>query len=245
MSAMEQIILAIEHMRPGIFIMENVSEDLPLNSADSFEKFKELTISGMLDDELKKAYEYVNSLPAMVPAGVTELGLSAADVKKLVDDNPEGFLFSGTLSDLVVDDRALSTIDYAGIGYVIESADTAMQLKSLLRVITVNVGEGEQRSFRRTNKDAEVDALCLLMFWHSSNSQVHSQLIALASDLVFFGSPLRPLPLLSYYEPSPNGRRRFWTEPIVVERKHLSSEAMGVSAWRNCIFLSEYLEERH
>ena len=144
MSAMEQTIRAIEHMRPGMFIMENVSEDLPLNSADSAEKFKELTISGMLDDELKKAYEYVNSLPAMVPAGVTELCLSAADVKKLVDDNPEGFLFSGTLSDLVVDDRALSTIDYARIAYVIESADTATQLKSLLGVITVNIGEGEQ-----------------------------------------------------------------------------------------------------
>ena len=65
-----------------------------------------------------------------------------------------------------------------------KSADTDAQLKSLLGVITVNIAEGEQLRFMRANKDAEVDALCLLMSLHS---QVHSRLIALAPDLVLLG----------------------------------------------------------
>ena len=82
---------------------------LPLEP-DSVVKFNELMSSGKLVKELYKAYDYVDSLPAMVPAGVTELcQLSAADVKKLADDNPEGVLLSGTLSQLVVDERALKT----------------------------------------------------------------------------------------------------------------------------------------
>ena len=44
-----------------------------------------------------------------------------------------------------------------------KSADTDAQLKSLLVVITLNIAEGEHLRFMRANKDAEVDALCLLM----------------------------------------------------------------------------------
>ena len=86
-----------------------------------------------------------------------------------------------------------------------KSADTDAQLKSLLGVIRVNIAEGEQLRFMRANKDAEVDALCLLMSWHSSNSQVHSQLIALASDLVLLGRCSGAAKV--YPEPSPNARR--------------------------------------
>ena len=71
-----------------------------------------------------------------------------------------------------------------------KSADSDAQLKSLLGVIRVNIAEGEQLRFMRANKDAEVDALCLLLFWHSSNPSVHSRLIALA-DSRLISRPLR------------------------------------------------------
>ena len=75
--------------------MENVSSDLPLSHEEIAEKYKQACISQKLGEELKKAYEHVNSLPVMVPAGFTVDIKEFADVKKLVDDKPEGVMFSG------------------------------------------------------------------------------------------------------------------------------------------------------
>ena len=168
------------------------SPPLPFNK-DSTDKFKALVISGKLPEELSQAYEYVNSLPAMVPTGVTVAGYEAHVAGTCTVEHVAGPVFAASLSQLVVEERALSTIDYAGIGYVIDSAHDDAALRRLLGIITVHPVEGEQCRFVGVDKHAEVDALCLLMFWHSSNSQVHSRLIALASDLVFLYRSLAPL----------------------------------------------------
>ena len=163
---------------------------LALNT-DSKDKYKKLIISGKLGEELVESYQYVKSLPAMVPAGITVATREFADVKRLVVANPLGVMFSGTLSQLVVEERALSTIEAAEIATVIQLADTDVRLKFSMGIITVHIEEGEQLRFMPVDQYAEVDALCLLMLWHSGNSQVHSRLIALASDLVFLGRRLR------------------------------------------------------
>ena len=150
-------------------------------------KFRHLVFSGKLSEELMAAYNYVRELPKMVPAGRRCATRELADVRKLIADDAEGAMFSATLTQLYLQERALSTIDCGRIAYIIETADTDERLRNMMGVITVNIGEGEQLSFIRANKDAEVDALCLLISWHSSNPQVHSQLIALASDLVLLG----------------------------------------------------------
>ena len=134
---------------------------LPLNT-DSKDKYKQLIISGKLGEELVKSYQHVKSLPAMVPAGITCGIRKFADVQKLVADNEES-MFSGSLSQLSVDDRALATIDFGRIGYVIESADTDAGLHSLLGAIEVAIKEGKKLRFVRVSNDAEVDALCLLI----------------------------------------------------------------------------------
>ena len=186
MSAMEQTIRAFEHMS----IMENVSEDLPLNSADSAAKFKELVFSGKLGEELGKAYKYVSSLPAMVPAGITVATREFADVKRLVVANPLGVMFSGTLSQLVFPEQVLHAVHPAEIACVIQAADTDVKLQNLLGIIFVHLVhffEGEPLRFMPVNKHAEVAALCLLMFWHSGDPMRHSRLWTLASDMVFLG----------------------------------------------------------
>ena len=168
------------------------TDPLPLNE-DSTHKYNKLIISGKLDEELQKSYQYAKALPVMLPAGITVPKRELADVKKLLDkQKEEGIMFSATLKQLDVSERAHSTIDYGRIGYIIEEAVTDARLKKLLGSIIVNIGEGEeQSSFARANKDAEVDGLCLLLFWHSSNNQeVLQRLIAVASDLVFEGRRL-------------------------------------------------------
>ena len=156
----------------------------PLNK-DSADKYKELLISDRLGEELNQAYEHVKSLPEMRPFGITAVcwGMTASC------SGYRGGAVSGTLSQLVERKRVLSTIDQERIGYIIESADHDIALKNLLGVFKINVLEGEPPpNIVRLDKDAEVDALCLLIYWHSSNSQVHLRLIQLASDLVFLVS---------------------------------------------------------
>ena len=209
---------------------------LPLNT-DSKDKYKKLIISGKLGEEWVESYQHVKSLPAMVPTGIT-CGIRVfADVQKLLADNEES-MFSGSLSQLSVDDRALATIDFGRIGHVIESAGTDFKLKEMLGDITINIEEGGQKPFMRANKDAEVDALCLLIFWHAQDKQVHSRLIELASDLVFLG---RRLGL---------GSKVFAAKFDMMNLDETSRDAMPISSWRQCIFLSEYLaciilEEKH
>ena len=88
--------------------------------------------------------------------------------------------------------------------------------------------------FKRANKDAEVDALCLLLFWNNTNSEIKSRLIAIASDLVFLGRRLDDI--ATKFE-------------MMKAEENSRSQAMAGSAWRKCSFLSEYadrviLEER-
>ena len=147
-------------------------------------------ISGKLGEELSKANKYVGELPQMQPAGMMCATRELAKVRKLIADNSEGVMFSGTLTQLSMDGRAISTIDFGRIAYIIETAKTDAQLKSMMGVITVNIVEGDQSSFKRANKDAEVDALCLIISWNSRNEQILKRLTAIAADLVFLGRRL-------------------------------------------------------
>ena len=181
----------IEPMRPGMLIIENVSNGLPLNS-DSVDKCMELLIWGKLPKELNKAYKYVNSLPAMEPVGITVATREFADVKRLVAAHELGVMFSGTLSQLDLPTR-LRWFEEVQIVCVINLADTDEHLQNLLGIILVHIEdeEGEQLRFMPVDKHVEVAALCLLMFWHSGDPMRHSRLWTLASDLVFLGRRLR------------------------------------------------------
>ena len=200
---------------------------LPLPTDEAADKFQKLVISGKVGEELVHAYKYVESLPKLEPAGITCGIRELAEVKKLIADNPEGVMFSATLSQLCVDERALSTIDFGRLAYLIETADSDWRLKSMMGAITVNIEDGEQLTFRRLNKDAEVDALCLLLFWNNTNSEIKSRLIAIASDLVFLGRRLG------------QGSNVFFE---IMNARENSRQAMAVSAWRKCIFLQEYCD---
>ena len=194
------------------------------------DKFKKLVISNELAAELQRAYKYVADLNPMEPAGITVGTRSLDDVKKLIRDNSDGIMFSGSLSKLSLDDGALTTIDSGRIGYIIESAGTDSQLKCMMGVIIVNVDSASDQKFKRANKDAEVDALCLLMYWTSDDRQITEKLIQLASDLVFQGRHLG------------SGSKVFGAKLELINAEEKSREAMAVSGWRKCIFLNDYVD---
>ena len=140
-------------------------------------------------------------------------------------------MFSGALGQLSLADRALSTLDSGKIGHIIESASTDGHLKALIGTIIVNIDDSADFSnFKRVNKDAEVDALCLLMLWTSADSQATERMILLASDLVFHGRRLG------------TGSKLYAAQFGLMNSEEKAREAMGVSAWRKCIFLTEYID---
>ena len=141
--------------------------------------------------------------------------------------NPEGVLFSGTLTSLCLPDRAVSAIDSGRIGYIIETATTPAQLKNLMGSITVNT-DGADSGFKRANKDAEVDALCLMMYWHKNLEDHTKALKLIASDLVLQGRRLGA------------GSKTFAARFELMNAEEESRKTAAVSAWRKCIFLSEY-----
>lgn len=157
--------------------------------ADSADVYNSLITSCTLKAEIQKAHEHVAALTDLVPAGTTVAMREIADVTELLVANPEGVLFSGTLTSLCLPERAASAIDSGRIGYIIDAATTPAQLKNLMGSIIVNT-DGADSGFKRANKDAEVDALCLMMYWHKHLEDHTKALKLIASDLVFHGRRL-------------------------------------------------------
>ena len=190
-------------------------------------RYKALITSGRLSAEMLLAYRHVSDNTPLIPAGITVAKRELVDVRKMLVDNPEGVMFSGSLPQLCLPERAVSAIDSGRIAYIIESATTPTQLNNLVGSIIVNV-DNDAAGFKRANKDAEVDALCLLMYWHREKEDHTSAFQSIASDLTFHGRRLG------------TGSKHFAARLELINAEEKSRETLGVSAWRKCIFLTEY-----
>ena len=187
-------------------------------------KYQQLLSNDKINCEMATAYGYVQSLSMMKPAGITVAIRPLAEVKKLLTaDNPEGVMFSGALTELILAERAVSAIDAGRMAYILDAATTPAALKNLMGPIIVDVDRGTQ-GFKRANQDAEVDSLCLLMHWNKGSPDHKKVLDAIAADLTFQGRHMK------------TGSKTFAEMITADERKQ---ETMGVSSWRKCIFLSE------
>ena len=79
------------------------------------DRFKNAAQQGLLSGELEAAYAHVAAkelTPAGNACGIRDL----EEVNELVKADPGGVIFSGSLTQLKVADRALSTIDSGRIG---------------------------------------------------------------------------------------------------------------------------------
>ena len=94
--------------------------------------------------ELQAAYTYVRSLGQIKPAAVTCPVREYADIKKLMRTNSEGILFGGSLSQLDLKHRAISTIDFGKLSHILETADSDAALKSAMGPIVVNIAAGNE-----------------------------------------------------------------------------------------------------
>ena len=90
-------------------------------------------------------------------------------------------LQGGTLQDLALEIDALTTIDIARLQWMLTQHADARSFKDAIGVIAVNFDTVDHnvKQGRRLDKDAEIQALCLLIYWTEAKA-----FIDMASDLV-------------------------------------------------------------
>ena len=90
-------------------------------------------------------------------------------------------MHGATLQDIALEVDALSTIDIARVQWMLTAHADSRSFKDSIGVISVNYDTVDEhvKQGRRLDKDAEIQALCLLIYWTEAQP-----FIDIASDLV-------------------------------------------------------------
>ena len=194
-------------------------------------KYRYHVMSNSIHAELQSAYTYVASLN-MMPVGTRAQICGYDDVKISLRTEPGGVRFSGSLSQLDLQHRAMTMLDFNQIGSIIEYwLHQTHDMSLMTEVITVNIDASNHSFYVRADRDAPIDAMCLLMYWCSGNWQLSERLKAAAADLVFVGRQLG------------NGSKVYAAKFDLMNQEATKRYVVGLSRCRQCIFLCEYFEQ--
>ena len=155
---------------------------------DNCKKLMTLIMDDRIEFELASAVDYVKTNVPATPAGKTVGKRTLAEIKLELSDPNGSVLASGSLTQLALGTNAVGTIDAGRIHHLMTTADTLAELKELIGPIVINgdpllpstESSDLSQPLTRLNKDAEVHALCLLIFWVKT-----PDLVKLATDLQF------------------------------------------------------------
>ena len=170
-----------------MFNAQQLGASMTLDYVGNKKKFEGLIVNGNLEQELTRAMSHAQSAVAKVPEGKVTARRDAADVKAVAAD--ASCLFSGTLSMLELSRNALEGLDTSRISFTLGTYATIPALMKGIGQVTINVDAWVNEGFdhlQRFDKDAEVHALCLLLFWAIGTSQ-EARLLTACADLVFDG----------------------------------------------------------
>ena len=195
------------------------------------QKLKGLVIANGLNGELQAAFNHVGKLGHIQPTGKGAAVRNFDNVKSNTENQSGGVLFGGSLSQLALQHRAMSTIDIGKLGYIIENATTDAILREMIKPIVVNIDAGNASHYVRANKDAEIDGLSLLMLWCSGDEPLSERLKAVAADLVFEARKLG------------DGSKVFSAQFDLISLEENERNVIGVSTWRMCLFFCRLSKE--
>ena len=157
-------------------------ERVPL-PADCAEKLTNLVKSDALMATLSEAYTYTKTVVSPTPLLISGPAHTKASLKEKMSADADGSVTaSGTLMDLNLEVDAVTTLDVARIQWMMTHHAHVRAFKDGIGVITVNwdTADANGSSAHRLDKDAEIQALCLLIFWTQAKAFVD-----VAADLVF------------------------------------------------------------
>ena len=193
---------------------------------DPVNRVDKLLIEHKLDAEIAQAFSYAQEHVPKEPLGVT------VPLRKDHTSLSEGLLISGTLSQLDLSCPAIQGgTDVARIRHVLMEGIDLKDLRALIGTIIVNTST-VGGNLQRANKDGEVAALCLLIFWQSTaavDPDTSKRLMDTACDLSF------------ECQSCGSGSAFESRKLLIVEQEEKRRNVMGVSAWRRAVQLSKQL----
>ena len=134
---------------------------------------------------------------------------------------------SGSLRMLIIEENAVNTLDAARVKHMLTEFDTLAAFKKAIGSITINFDLSDQTTLkqgRRLNKDAEIHALSLLIYWMKN-----PDVTAAGSDLIF------------EYTHGGVGSHAATAALRLINEEETVRTVRGMSGWRRCVFLNDLM----
>ena len=142
-----------------------------------------------IDQEILTAIAHVEATVPYAAKGKSCAVATADAIKEKCVDVVSHFSASGSLNQLDLKARAISSLDVATIKMVLEQAGSVHRLHELIGPIAINVDTwagSELKGLIRADKDGYVHGLCLILLWVSQTDKAIAEpLVSMATDLEF------------------------------------------------------------
>ena len=210
------------------FSIKQPWEPIPIPAERYAEKVLDFIIEGNLADEIRRATTYVKSKVNEVPSGETCSKRTPGEVCELMKATKHASIMaSGALQMLIIEENAVNTLDAARIKHMLSNFKTLAEFKTAIGPIKINFDLTEQATLtqgRRLNKDAEIQALSLLIYWMESDA-----VTAAGSDLIF------------EYIHGGSGSHAATASLRLINEEEKGRKVEGLSGWRRCVFLNDLM----
>ena len=160
------------------------TEPIAIPADDHGDKVLNLIVSGGLADEIRAVMTYAKNNVSETARGIACPVRTPEAVRTLMSAQPDGSIMaSGSVQTLIIEENAVNTLDAARVKRMLTDFDTLAAFKKAIGPIKINFDVSDQSTLkqaRRLNKDAEIQALCLLIYWMQNED-----VTAAGSDLIF------------------------------------------------------------
>lgn len=207
-----------------------------LSSTLNKKKLQSFLEAGTLQAELMAAYTYVDTRTSPDALGKA-CQLRTPEQMLATKDVRGGVYFGGSLRQLNLRATAYNTLDVSAMDAALDS-ETLEDLIEKVNPVEINLDElpanaqsmNVFQGLKRLDKDGEVATLCLLIKWADDDGKegLRDCLKDAAQDLTFIG------------QHKGIGSKLFSQKFSSVNKADKKRLTMGMSAWRQSLFLSDY-----
>ena len=214
-------------------------------SVDVGKEFESAVVDGKLTSTINDALTYCTAAVAVAsePLGISCPARTVSQVREASTaasgkTGSAGGLFGGCLGFLALGQDAFpQSTDVGKIGRLLADMKLASDIKDLTGTVIVNMDQmsantWEPNSLKRANKDAEITAVCLTLYYHrEAPHDVCDALVLASKDFVLDGRNL-------------GSGVEFETHKLALaEKEEAEREVLGLSSRRKCLFLADLADQ--
>ena len=209
------------------------SVKVPLGADAHVARLQKAVLDGSIDGMLAACWRLAGSKVGQTPPMCVACPKREGNLKDLCKASlpTTSLMFSGTLTQLDATFRAIDVgMDVAKVQFVLQNADSVTALRSLIGSITINYDtwtSDEPARLQRAHKDAELDALVLLINWYDDDVDVAKALLDVATDLIFEAKSMHT-------------GSKFCSERLrILDLEEKNRKVIGASGARRCFFMAD------